>query len=76
MRIITMNTVLQINTSMHSGAGQSTRLADEFEVTGGAIVNVLRYASLMALRRRVDTIRLHDITHGIRREFRKDGKVM
>jgi len=52
------------------------RLADEFEVSGGAIVNVLRYASLMALRRRADTIRLHDITHGIRREFRKDGKVM
>jgi ATP-dependent 26S proteasome regulatory subunit len=52
------------------------RLADEFEVTGGAIVNVLRYASLMALRRRGGTIRLHDITQGIRREFRKDGKVM
>jgi ATP-dependent 26S proteasome regulatory subunit len=52
------------------------RIADEFEVTGGAIVNVLRYASLMALRRRGGTIRLHDVTQGIRREFRKDGKVM
>ena len=52
------------------------RLADEFEVTGGAIVNVLRYASLTALRRRADTMRLNDITHGIRREFRKDGKVI
>ena len=52
------------------------RLAEQFEVTGGAIINVLRYASLMALRRRAATIRLHDITQGIRRELRKDGKVI
>jgi hypothetical protein len=52
------------------------QVADEFEVTGGAIVNVLRYASLTALRRHADTVRLNDITHGIRREFRKDGKVI
>jgi hypothetical protein len=51
-------------------------LAEEFEVTGGAIVNVLRYASLMALRRGTDTVRLHDIRQGIRREFRKDGKTL
>jgi hypothetical protein len=52
------------------------QVADEFEVTGGAIINVLRYASLTALRRHADTVRLNDITHGIRREFRKDGKVI
>jgi ATP-dependent 26S proteasome regulatory subunit len=52
------------------------QLADEYEVTGGAIVNVLRYASLTALRRHADTVRLQDITDGIRREFRKDGKVI
>jgi ATPase family associated with various cellular activities (AAA) len=52
------------------------RVADEFEVTGGAIVNVLRSASLMALRRASQTVRLQDITEGIRRELRKDGKVV
>jgi SpoVK/Ycf46/Vps4 family AAA+-type ATPase len=52
------------------------QVAERFEVTGGAIVNVLRYAALMALRRGVKTIRLHDITDGIRRELRKDGKVI
>jgi hypothetical protein len=52
------------------------RVADEFEVTGGAIVNVLRSASLMALRRASQTVRLQDITEGIRRELRKDGKVI
>jgi hypothetical protein len=52
------------------------RLADQFEVAGGAIVNVLRSASLMALRRGTETVRLQDITDGIRRELRKDGKVI
>jgi hypothetical protein len=51
------------------------RLAQDFEITGGGIANVLRYASLMALRKHGGTIRLQDITQGIRREFRKDGKV-
>ncbi|MDD5034757.1 MAG: ATP-binding protein [Methylococcaceae bacterium] len=51
-------------------------IAEEFEVAGGAIINVLRYASLMALRRGTDTISLQDIRQGIRREFRKDGKVI
>ena len=52
------------------------RLADEHKVTGGAIVNVLRYASLMAVRRGATAIQLQDIVHGIRRELRKDGKVI
>ncbi len=51
-------------------------LAEEFEVTGGAIVNVLRYTSLMALRRGADRIRLEDIRDGIRREFHKDGRIV
>lgn len=51
-------------------------LAAEFEITGGGIVNVLRYAALMALRNGTDLVRLQDIRHGIRREFRKDGKVI
>ena len=53
-----------------------TRVAEQFEVSGGAIVNVLRAASLMALRRASQTVRLQDITDGIRRELRKDGKVV
>jgi hypothetical protein len=52
------------------------RLAEQFEVAGGAIVNVLRSASLVALRRGTATVRLQDITDGIRRELRKDGKVI
>jgi ATPase family associated with various cellular activities (AAA) len=52
------------------------QLAAEFELSGGAIVNVLRYASLMALRRNAEKVRLQDIRHGIRREFRKSGKAL
>ena len=52
------------------------RVSDQFEVSGGAIVNVLRAASLMALRRGNGVVRLEDITEGIRREFRKDGKML
>jgi len=52
------------------------QLAAEFEISGGAIVNVLRYASLMALRRGAEKVRAEDIRHGIRREFAKSGRVL
>ena len=52
------------------------QLASEFELSGGAIVNILRYASLMTLRQGRDKIRLQDIRQGIRREFRKSGKTI
>ena len=52
------------------------QLAAEFEVSGGAIINVLRYAALTALRRGEDKIRLQDIRHGTRRELRKSGKMV
>jgi hypothetical protein len=52
------------------------RIAEEFEISGGAIVNVLRSSSLATLRQGGDAIRAEDIRQGIRREFRKDGKVV
>lgn len=52
------------------------RIAEEFEISGGAIVNVLRSSSLATLRSGRDCIEAEDIRQGIRREFRKDGKVV
>jgi ATP-dependent 26S proteasome regulatory subunit len=52
------------------------RLAEEFEISGGGIVNVLRSSSLAALRNGRSLIRMEDICYGIRREFRKDGKMV
>jgi SpoVK/Ycf46/Vps4 family AAA+-type ATPase len=53
-----------------------TRLAEQYEVTGGAIVNVLRSASLMAVRRGAQAVGLDDITEGVRRELRKGGAMV
>jgi len=50
------------------------QIAAEFELSGGAIINVLRYAALMALRRGEDQVRQQDIRHGVRREFHKSGR--
>lgn len=52
------------------------RVADDYEVAGGAIINVTRFASLMALRRGNNVIRAQDVRHGIRRELRKEGKLV
>ncbi|WP_437971299.1 ATP-binding protein [Sorangium sp. So ce260] len=52
------------------------RLAERYELTGGTIMNVVRYASLMALRRGGDTVLLDDVEEGIRRELLKEGRAV
>jgi hypothetical protein len=52
------------------------RIAERYDVTGGMIMNVVRYASLMALSRGAHTVRLDDIEEGIRRELLKEGRVL
>lgn len=49
-------------------------IASKYEMTGGAIVNVSRYSSLMALKRSSNIILKKDILAGIRKEFGKEGK--
>jgi hypothetical protein len=51
-------------------------LAEKYEVTGGVIMNVVRYSSLMALKRGSNLITSRDIMIGIRREFLKEGKTV
>ena len=50
-------------------------IAREYELTGGAIMNVVQYASVMAMSRGERTIRLRDILQGVRREYQKEGKM-
>ncbi|MCP4548392.1 MAG: ATP-binding protein, partial [bacterium] len=50
------------------------RLAREYELSGGSIINVLRYACLKAVVREPQEIRAHDFEQGIRRELRKEGR--
>lgn len=49
-------------------------LAARHELAGGAIINVLRYASLMAVQRNPPMIEAQDLAEGIRLEMQKDGR--
>lgn len=51
-------------------------LSNEHTITGGSIINVLRYCSLSALRRGDQGVGMDDITEGIKRELRKEGKTL
>lgn len=51
-------------------------IAGRYELSGGSIMNVVRYASLMALHRGATMIRRTDVLGGIRRELQKDGKTL
>ena len=50
------------------------KIAREHTLAGGSIMNVIRYASLEALRQQRNEIALEDVLHGIRREYGKEGK--
>jgi hypothetical protein len=50
------------------------RIAAEYELSGGGIVNVVRYATLMALKNQRRTILRNDLLDGIKREYQKEGK--
>lgn len=52
------------------------KLARDYEIAGGSILNVLRYACLKAVARKPREVREVDLLHGIRREMQKEGKFM
>jgi AAA+ superfamily predicted ATPase len=50
------------------------RIAHEHTLAGGSIMNVVRYASLQALKAGRTVIAHEDVLQGIRREYAKEGK--
>lgn len=52
------------------------QIARQYELAGGSIINVVQYASLMALNRNEKRIFMDDILNGIRKEYLKEGKTM
>ncbi len=52
------------------------KLADEYELSGGAITNVVRYGAINALQLNRDSIRNSDLVEGIRKELRKEGRTL
>lgn len=49
------------------------KIARDYEVTGGGIINVLRYCTIAARQRGSNTIFIEDIQKGINKEFQKEG---
>ena len=52
------------------------RIAAKYEVSGGAIMNIVRYASLSALRKGQNLITAQFIHDGIRKELEKEGRTL
>ncbi len=52
------------------------KIADKHEISGGTIMNVVRYASLKALSRNDRIILKDDLEEAIRREFLKEGRTL
>jgi adenylate kinase family enzyme len=51
-------------------------ISNKYELSGGAIINITRFCSLMAMKRGNNIILMQDLIEGIRREFGKDGKII
>jgi adenylate kinase family enzyme len=53
-----------------------TSIAEKYPIAGGAIINVLRYCALVAIRREDQQVTQADILAGIKREYKKDNRTM
>lgn len=51
------------------------QIAARHELSGGMIMNVIRYASMQAIARGERILRLRDLNDGIRREFNKENRL-
>ena len=52
------------------------KIAEQYEMAGGAIMNVIRFVSLMAIKKGVREIAVEDLLAGIQREFSKEGRTV
>jgi SpoVK/Ycf46/Vps4 family AAA+-type ATPase len=52
------------------------KLADDYELSGGAIANVVRYGAISALQKGREKIATADFLAGIAKELRKEGKTV
>lgn len=50
------------------------KLSEDYELAGGSIINVIRYCSLMAIKRDSQEISNTDLVTGIQRELNKEGR--
>jgi hypothetical protein len=50
------------------------KLAQDHDISGGSIMNIIRFTALQTLQRDSETILLEDVQQGIRREYAKERK--
>jgi hypothetical protein len=51
-------------------------IAQQYEIAGGGIINVLKYCTIKAAERKSKEVFLHDVMEGIKREMIKEGKIV
>ena len=51
-------------------------IANNYDIAGGAIINILRYCALTAIKRDDKRITHDDILDGLRREYKKENKTL
>ncbi len=56
--------------------GMLEELAQKYEMSGGAIINVVRYGAVRALQEKRELIRGEDLVCGIAKELIKEGKTL
>ncbi len=52
------------------------KIAQQYELAGGAVINVVQYASLLSLNRGDKKVTSEDLLLGIKKEYRKEGKTL
>lgn len=52
------------------------KIAEDYELAGGAIINVLRYCALAAVRRKDTVVTHRELIAGIRKEFKKENRTL
>ncbi|MFT3795818.1 ATP-binding protein [Flavobacterium sp.] len=52
------------------------QIAEDYELSGGAIINILRYCALSAIRREDTVVSRQELFTGIKREFKKENKTV
>ena len=66
-----------LNGKKHLAVGVDLHhLAEDYELSGGAIINVVRYGAISALQMNRNTINRDDLVNGVSKELRKEGKTI
>lgn len=58
------------------GKNELERIAQQYELSGGSIINVVQYASLMALNRKENNVTVDDLLQGVKKEYHKEGRTL